>query len=106
MKHRSLVIVGVAVVMLVLAAAAGSCQPGVPGQGMGGQQGQGMGQLGVGGPGFGMPAMAPTVQMVVADGVLYVACEGQVMAFDAKTLEKLAEATYWHPPARPARNEG
>jgi len=42
--------------------------------------------------------------MLVADGVVYVACDGRLMAFEAKTLKKLGEAIYWRAPA-PARGQ-
>jgi hypothetical protein len=32
--------------------------------------------------------------MVVADGVVYVACAGKLSAYEAKTLRKLGETTY------------
>jgi len=51
--------------------------------------------------GFMMPAPVPVV--VVGDGVVYVACDGKLTSFDAKTLEKLAEATYWERPEPPQR---
>jgi hypothetical protein len=35
--------------------------------------------------------------MLAADGVLYVACDGKLTAFEAKTLKKLTEATYAEP---------
>ncbi len=46
-----------------------------------------------------MPSVPPV--MVVADGIVYVAFEGKLTAFNAKTLEKIAEATYWKPPKAP-----
>ena len=69
--------------------------PGPPGQG---------GPGGPGGPMMMFPPMGPPgggqVAMVVADGVVYVAAEGKVFAFEAKTLKKLAEATYAPRPPR------
>jgi len=60
-----------------------------------------------GAPGGGFPGMmmgpgwppAPTPVVVVSDGVVYVACDGKLMAFEAKTLKVLGEATYWERPA-------
>jgi hypothetical protein len=54
--------------------------------------GPGMGGGPMGGPPG--PPPAPPVQMLAADGALYVACDGKVTAYEAKTLKKLAEATY------------
>jgi hypothetical protein len=48
-----------------------------------------------------MPPPTPTPVVVLGDGVVYVACDGKLIAFEAKTLRKLAEATYWERPARP-----
>jgi hypothetical protein len=53
----------------------------------------GMGR-GMMGPGMGMPPTPPQPVVVVADGVVYVAFDGKIMAFEAKTLHKLSEATY------------
>ena len=39
------------------------------------------------------PPPGPPMQMVAADGALYVACDGKVIALEAKTLKKLAEVT-------------
>jgi hypothetical protein len=50
-----------------------------------------------GGPLAVAPA-SPTV--VVADGVVYVAGAGKIVAFEAKTLRKLATAVYEEPPLR------
>lgn len=47
-----------------------------------------------------MQPSAPTPVMLVVDGVLYIACDGKVFAFEAKTLKKLAEATYLEPRQR------
>jgi len=58
--------------------------------------------MGPHGPGFGPPPPpTPTPVVVLGDGVVYVACDGKLMAFEAKTLKKLGEATYWERPARP-----
>lgn len=65
-----------------------------------------MGGPGMGGPMMGGPPGGPQATMIVADGVLYVACDGKVIAFEAKTLKKLAEATYWTAPKRPAQGPG
>ena len=69
-----------------------------PGMGMGGP-GMGMGMMGGGG-------QQPTPVMLVADGVLYIACDGKVTAFELKTLNKLAQATYWERPAADRRGPG
>jgi outer membrane protein assembly factor BamB len=44
---------------------------------------------------------APTPVVVVADGVVYVACDGVLTAFEAKTLKPLGSATYWTRPEPP-----
>lgn len=50
---------------------------------------------GMGGP---PPMMRPpSATLMAADGVVYVACEGKLTAYEAKTLRKLAETTYWEP---------
>ena len=68
-----------------------SQQAGPPFNGQAGQGGPGMG--GFGPPPGPPPGMAP-VAMAVADGTVYVAAEGKVFAFEAKSLKKLAEVTY------------
>jgi len=71
--------------------------------------GQGLGPPMMGGPGLGGPMgspLGPPATMLVSDGVLYVACDGKLFAFEAKTLKKLAEATYWTAPKRPAQGPG
>lgn len=45
------------------------------------------------------PAPAPVV--VLGDNAIYVAFDGKLMAFAPRTLEKLAEATYWERPEPP-----
>jgi outer membrane protein assembly factor BamB len=78
-------------------------QGGPPQGGMGGFPG-GMGGFPGGPPMMGPMMMpAPMAVVVVGDGVVYVACDGKLTAFDAKTLEKLAEATYWERPEPPQR---
>lgn len=47
-------------------------------------------------PGFMMPA--PMAVMVAEDGVIYVACDGTLTAFEAKTLKPLGAVTYWTRP--------
>jgi hypothetical protein len=32
---------------------------------------------------------------------VYVACDGKLTAYEAKTLKKLGEATFWKPPTPP-----
>ena len=71
-----------------------------PGMGMPGGMGMGMGMMG-------MPMMQPAPAaplMMIVDGVVYIAYDGTVTAFEAKTLNKLGEGTYG-PPAR-NRNRG
>ena len=71
------------------------------------QPAPGGGPPGAGGPGGGFPGMmmmpgwppAPTPVVVVSDGVVYVACDGKLTAFEAKTLKPLGEAIYWERPA-------
>jgi hypothetical protein len=46
--------------------------------------------------GFQMPAPMPVV--VTDDGVVYVACDGKLTAYEAKTLKVLGEAVYWERP--------
>jgi len=104
-KKTSLLVVTAVLILAALTAVPAFCQPG---QG-GGQRG-GRGQMGPGGPpGMGMQMQLPPppqTTMVVADGVLYIACDGKVTAFEAKTLNKLAEATYLERPAPPKPGEG
>jgi outer membrane protein assembly factor BamB len=45
----------------------------------------------------------PSPVVVIGDGVVYVAFDGKITAFEAKTLKKLAEATYWERPEPPKR---
>jgi hypothetical protein len=82
----------------------------MPGMGMG-MPGMGMG-MGMGMPGMGMTGMGmnPMVMMgsmgrssvapvmLVNDGIIYIAYDGKLTAFDAKTLERVGEATYWERP--------
>jgi len=98
MKSRlALVAVGLAVGLILLAALHVVAQPG-PGGGAGG---------GFGGGGFpGMMMMpgwppAPTPVVLVDDGVVYVACDGVLTAFEAKTLKPLGSAVYWTRPEAP-----
>lgn len=86
----------------------GGMQPGGPMPPWAGQGGPGMGMgMGMGMPPFGGQgmmglAMRPSVPpvMMVVDGIVYIAFEGKLTAFDAKTLERIAEATYWERPER------
>lgn len=59
-----------------------------------------MGGQGVGFMAMAMP-MSPPATVIVQDGVVYVACNGKLTAYEAKTLAVLAEVTYWTPPAMP-----
>jgi hypothetical protein len=38
---------------------------------------------------------APTPVVVAADGIVYLACDGVLTAYDGKTLKVLAEVVYW-----------
>ena len=91
----------VLVVALALAIPA-LCQPGGPG----GPGGPMMG--GPGGPGGGPmgPPPGPQVTLLAADGAIYLACDGKLFAYEAKTLKKLAEATFWTAPKRPDKPAG
>jgi hypothetical protein len=95
-KVTAVVVVGILVVAVLHAVA----QPGV------GPDDQG-GIMGPGGPGMGPmgPPGGPTPVVLVSDGVVYVACDGKLMAFEARTLRKLSEATYWERPAPPGQQE-
>jgi len=90
------VAVMVALGLLVLAVLHAVAQPGPGGPPFGGPPG---GPPGIMGPM--PPPPMPTPVVVVADGVVYVACAGKITAFEARTLKKLGEATYWEPPAPP-----
>ena len=87
MKSRLVkLVVGIAVVLILTAVLHVLAQPGPGGRP----------------PGQGFPGMmmggwlpAPTPVMVVADGVVYVACDGKLMAFEAQTLKALGGAIYW-----------
>jgi outer membrane protein assembly factor BamB len=78
--------VGIAVVLILAAVLHVLAQPGPPGGAPGGPF-----------PEMMMPGWppAPTPVVVVADGVVYVACDGKLTAFEAKTLQVLGEAIYW-----------
>ncbi len=59
---------------------------------------------GMGGPPMGPPPGGGSAPAVVAyDGEIYVAYEGTLTAFEAKTLEQVAQATYWERPEPPAQ---
>ena len=94
---------GIIVLLMLIAALHVLAQPAPGGRPPG--QGQGFGG---GGMGMGMGMMpgwppAPTPVMTVADGILYLACDGKLTAYDAKTLEVLGEAIYWQREAPPQR---
>ena len=109
MMMRAAVVIG----LICLVAIPGVCQP--PGEGAGpmmpggpaGDMGMGgmMGPMaGMMGPMMGMMRPQPTPPapvMMISDGVVYIAFNGKLTAFDAKTLQKIAEATYWEPPQPP-----
>jgi hypothetical protein len=75
---------------------------GFPGQGMGGPDGGSGGRMGM----STQATQAPTPVMLVAEGVLYIACDGKVTAFDAKTLKKIGDAMYWERPKQDRQNTG
>ena len=54
-------------------------------------------------PMMGPMGAPPSPVVVIGDGVVYVAFDGKITAFEAKTLRKLAEATYWERPEPPKR---
>jgi len=119
MKHTVHLTVAVLTLALVALTVPAFCQPGIPGgadrgPGPGPQAGPAAGApLGPGagmGPGARMGAMpAPAAPVVVvADKVVYVAFAGKITAFEARTLKKIAEATYTEGPERgdrPGRGE-
>jgi hypothetical protein len=87
-KSRTIKTVAVIVLLLVVVTAwQALAQPGA-----GGGQPPGGGFAGMMGPGW---PPVPTPVVVVSDGVVYVACDGKLIAYEAKTLKLLAEATYW-----------
>ena len=96
--------IAVAVALLLTAGLHALSQPNLGGGG--GFGGGGPMMMGPGGPPpFGGPPGGPTPVVVVSDGVVYVACDGKLIAFEAKTLKKLAEATYWERPQPPDQNQ-
>jgi len=98
MKSRLVMVaVGLAIGLILVAAWHVVAQPG-PGGGAGGGP--------FGGGGFGGMMMAgwppaPTPVVLVDDGVVYVACDGVLTAFEAKTLKPLGSAVYWTRPEPP-----
>ena len=91
MKSRAFKTVAVIVLLLLVVTAwQALAQPAAGG----GPPGGGFGMMGPGWP------PTPTPVVVVSDGVVYVACDGKLMAFEAKTLKPLGEATYWERPAQ------
>jgi hypothetical protein len=84
-----MVVAGLVLLLVVVTAWQALAQPGP-----GGGQAPG-GFAGMMGPGW-PPAPAPVV--VVADGVVYVACDGKLAAYEVRTLKPLAEAKYWERP--------
>lgn len=104
MRTRGWLLLVVFLLALVSVAAA-QPQPGVPlppgGPPLDGQNPMaGLMALGLLGGLFGGGQQPQTV-MVVANGIVYVACDGTLTAFDAKTLEKIASAVYWERPQPP-----
>jgi len=94
MKSRIIpVAVGIGILLVVAALLHTLAQP-APG---GGPPDWG-GFPGMMGPGW---PPAPAAVVVVEDGVVYVACDGTLKAFGAKTLEPLGEAIYWERPELP-----
>jgi hypothetical protein len=99
MKSRLVQVAAALVVVLVLVGVIHAlAQPGPGGMPPGG---------GPPGGGFGgmmmMPGWPPAPQavVVVQDGVVYVACDGVLNAFEAKTLKPLGQAVYWERPEAP-----
>ena len=101
--------------LVVLALPAMAQQGPQPGPQPGGFGGPGMGGPGMGpgmmGPGMMGPMgppmpMSPPVTMMVVDGVVYIACNGTLTAYKAKTLKLLGQATYWTPPQPPGMPMG
>jgi len=97
MTRSKLAMTALALTLLLIVAAvwhvAAQPQPGPP-QGGGGFPGGPM----MFGPPMGFQMPAPMAVVVVADGVVYVACDGKLTAYEAKTLKPLGEATYWERP--------
>lgn len=85
MNSRVLKVLAVAVVVLVLATAWQVFAQPAPG----GQQGGFGGMMGAGWQ------FVPQAVVVAGDGVVYVACDGTLVAYDAKTLQPLAQTVYW-----------
>jgi hypothetical protein len=113
MKRTAHVVVAVLTLALVALTVPAFCQPGGPGapaQATGFGPGMGApGAPGPGGPGgpngrMGAPQApaAPAAPVVVAtEKVVYLAYDGKLIAFEAVTLKKLAEAPYAEPKDRP-----
>jgi hypothetical protein len=106
MRNMSLILV-VAVIVFGLSAMPALAQDGPPPPPPGGGPG-GPPMMGPGMPGMGMmmgmpPFMqgAPQVTMMIVDGVVYLACDGKLTAYDYKTLKVLAQVTYWEAPKFP-----
>jgi hypothetical protein len=88
MKSRALkTVAGIVLLLVVFTAWQALAQPGAGGA----PQPGGFGGMMMG-PGW---PPAPTPVVVAADGVVYVACEGKLIAYEGKTLQPLAQATYW-----------
>jgi len=98
MRNRTARLLTVVIAVGLLALALPALAQGGPPPGGGG----GFGGPGMGGP-MGPPPMptGPSVTMVVSDGVIYVACDGTLTAYEAKTLKPLAQVTYWERPQPP-----
>ena len=103
MSRRDTILLALGLLMLSLVAGTAVAQPGQPGpqgpQAPGGMPGMGPMPGGMMGGPMMYPPMMPmgppqTPVLLVSDGVIYVAFEGKLTAFEAKTLKKLAEAVY------------
>lgn len=85
MNSRVTRTLAVAVVILVLATAWQVFAQPAPG-------GQPGGFGGMMGPGW---QFVPQAVVVVGEGMVYVACDGTLTAYDAKTLQPMAQTHYW-----------
>lgn len=85
MNSRVTKVLAAAVVILVLATAwqvFAQPAPGGPPGGFGGMMG----------PGW---QLVPQAVVVVGEGLVYVACDGTLTAYDAKTLQIASQTRYW-----------
>ena len=97
------------VVALVVLALPATAQPGPPPGRQGGLRRAGHGPAGHGaGDGRAHGAATDAHEPArdddryrIADGVVYVACQGTLTAYEAQTLKQLGQATFWTPPEPP-----